>query len=149
MEYNKINSESNYNNTDKTKMTINRYMNDLNSMEQKKINKKPIKYLSSHESIFEHTNLNSRTNRRTCVSALFSGVKYRETDFGPVDIRHILNEAIEKYLNYGALKPVDEKEFVDFVNKTFHVEILSIDSIKLRLKETQSQEAESSMGMGM
>ena len=147
MKYNKINGESNYNNIDKTKMSINKYMNDLNSMEQKKNSKKPVQYLSSHESIFEHINLSSGYKRRNCVSALFSGVKYRETDFGPIDIRHILNEAIEKYLNYGVLKPVNEKEFVEFVNKTFHVELISIDSIKLRLKETQSQEAEASMGM--
>ena len=148
MNYNKMNNESrNYNNLEKTKDNLSKYMNDLNSMEQKKISKKPIKYLDSHESIFEHVNINVKPYARTCVCALFTGVKYRETDFGPVNIRYILNEAIEKYLNYAAVKPVDEKDFIDFVNKTFHIEIVSIDSIKLKLKETQSQEAEVSMGM--
>ncbi|MBQ8425516.1 MAG: hypothetical protein IJX17_05805 [Clostridia bacterium] len=126
---NKKNLKDNYNNIDKNKYPINK---------SEGFGKK----LPYHECYFDHTNLETHPHKKTGVCAEFRNVKYLETTIQNVDIRKILNFAIEHYLQYAPLKKVDVEDFISYVNKEFNVHILSIESVDLKRTLSLEQEGD-------
>ena len=133
---------------------VNKYNNSLkgnsrvsNNIEKDKENIKDLfnktKYVDHHEHVMEVENLKSGDKAQ--IRAIFRGVKYRETSIANVDVKAILNAAIESYFMTRPIKKVVISDFIAFVkahSDIYKVEIESIEAIDLQITQTLSQTAD-------
>lgn len=132
----KINNNKNYL---KNKIKELNTIDSINKVDFKKNSKKKsIELIDEHEVIFEHVDLTDPTHPTIQLFVQFHGIKY-DSMYQPEKIKFILNEAIEKYLNYGKLEKVDVVDFAKFIYKTFKIKIV-IESIDLKLIRQENKE---------